>query len=287
METVEWPEWIDDPPQPAPPEYVTGERLRVAYINHATVLIQADSINILTDPIWSMRAGLVSWLGVKRVRAPGVKMEDLPKIHFILISHDHFDHFDIPTLKGLVQKDQPVIIAGFGVEKLLKSNGFSRVIALDWWQKYAQQALNLKITFVPALHSSGRMVFMNNKTLWGGFVIELPAGKIYFAGDTGFGDFIEAIKARFSNFRLTIFPIGNYEKRWFMKNQHMNPDDAVQAHRLLESKQSAGIHFGTFAEHPEQSVDAHEKDLRAALEKHNIAQSEFWILKFGEGKDVP
>ncbi len=286
METTSWPEWVDDPVQPKPPERVGDGGLRVTYINHATVLIQMDSLNILTDPIWSDRAGPYSWLGTKRVRSPGVKMEDLPRIDVILISHDHYDHLDLPTLHTLCARDQPLVLTGLGVKPLLESDGLSKVIQLDWWQEYVLKSSNMKFVFVPALHTSGRRIFEENATLWGGFIMEGAHGRVYFAGDTGYGGFLDKIKERYAGFRLTIFPMGNYEKRWFMKNQHMNPDDAVRAHMLLGSQQSVGMHFGTFVEHPEQTIDSHEKDLSEALKQHGVPASEFWILKFGEARDV-
>jgi L-ascorbate metabolism protein UlaG (beta-lactamase superfamily) len=286
MKTVEWPKWIDDPPQPAPISDVEADRLRITYINHSTLLIQMDGINILTDPIWSERAGPVSWLGTKRVRAPGVRLDDLPDIDIILFSHDHYDHLDIPSLKKIVENHQPVILVGLGVKRRLESIGSDSVIELDWWDEYKHPP-GTRITFVPSRHNSGRGMFDKNRTLWGGFVVEGTAGNVLFMGDTGFGDFLHDIQRKFPNFRLALFPIGSYEKRWFMKSQHMNPDDAVKAHKMLGVTQSVGIHFGTFKEHPEQAIDAHENDLKEALIKHRVPKSRFWILKFGEGKDVP
>lgn len=143
-----------------------------------------------------------------------------------------------------------------------------------------------KILLKTAMNSSGRWPLLGNKSLWGGYVVSNPEGNIYFAGDTGYGDFVDRINERFDRFRLTILPIGSYEKRWFMKNQHMNPDDAVKMHLSLKSKQSVGIHFGTFAEHPEQTIDAHEKDLAKAPDERRIDKSRFWVLKFGEGRNV-
>lgn len=286
METVAWPAWVDDPPQPKPMAQVEEGRLRITYINHATVLIQTDGLNILTDPVWSKRAGPVSWLGTKRVRAPGVSMADLPKIDVILISHDHYDHLDLRTLKELFERDKPQILVGLGVKPLLASDGLSRIVEMDWWQEHVIRPNGAKITFVPARHNSGRYLFGNNRTLWGGFIIAGKGGNIYFAGDTAYDDFLTDIKDRFGKFRLTVLPIGSYEKRWFMKTQHMNPDDAVKAHKLLGSKQSVGMHFGTFKEHPEQTIDAHEQDLSEALEKNRVSESAFRVLKFGEGIDV-
>jgi len=287
METVEWPEWVDDPEQPLPVPGVGTGSLRVTFINHSTVLIQIDSLNILTDPIWSFRAGPFRWAGSKRVRAPGVKMSDLPKIDIIIISHDHYDHLDISTLKKLKKSHDFSIFAGLGIRKILRSNGFTKIIEMDWWQKYTHEQSRVNITFVPSLHNSGRNLFFGNRTLWGGFVIQGSSGNVYFAGDTAYGQFLHQIKRKFNNFRLAIFPVGNYEKRWYMKSQHMNPDDAVRAHKLLKVKQSVGIHFSTFVEHPEQTIDAHEKDLLRALKKHHVSESKFWLLKFGEGRDVP
>jgi L-ascorbate metabolism protein UlaG (beta-lactamase superfamily) len=286
METVEWPKWIDDPPQPSPPARVEDGGLRVTFVNQATILIQMDGLNILTDPIWSMRASPSRWAGPKRIRPPGVRMEDLPKIDLILVSHDHYDHLDLPTLKILERRDHPLILTGLGVGKLLNRATFERVREMDWWEEHRHGSQGEIITFVPALHQSGRTPFLENRTLWGGFVIEGNAGRVYFSGDTGFGSFFEDIRNRFDGFTLTILPIGSYEKRWFMKNQHMNPDDAVRAHVLLNSGQSLAMHYATFAEHPEQAIDSHEKDLSEALERHGLSPEEFWLLKFGEGREV-
>lgn len=285
MDTVEWPEWIDDPPQPKPLPQVEGDNLRVTYINQATVLIQTNGLNILTDPIWSDFAGPVSWASAKRIRAPGIKFEDLPKIDIVLISHDHYDHLDIPTLKRIMKTSRPAIIGGLGIAERLEGLGSSEITTLDWWQEYGYSP-TVKITFVPARHGSGRGIFDANETLWGGFVIEAPAGNIYFAGDTGFGSFFKEIRQKFDCFRLAILPIGNYQKRWFMKSEHMNPDDAVRVHKMLNIKKSVGMHFATFAEHPEQAINAHEQDLQIALEKHKVSEDDFLILKFGEGREL-
>ena len=285
METVEWPDWINDPPQPPPVANIKKGELRITYINQATTLIQMDGINILTDPIWSERAGPFSWMGSKRVRAPGVKMEDLPNIDIILISHDHYDHLDLPTLEKLFKKHQPFVLVGLGVKRRLESIKQNDIIELDWCKEYTYST-DTKITFVPSLHGSGRGLFSGNETLWGGFVIEGSSGRVLFMGDTGFGDFLTDIQKRYPNFQSAILPIENYEKRWFMKTEHMNPDDAVRVHKMLNVTKSVGIHFSTFKEHPEQAINAHEKDLQTALEKYNIQESDFWILKFGEGREV-
>jgi L-ascorbate metabolism protein UlaG (beta-lactamase superfamily) len=193
---------------------------------------------------------------------------------------------DLPTLTKIALRDDPMILTGLGLKPFLEKRGVLKTVELDWWQTYKPANSELTITFVPALHSSGRWPLLGNTSLWGGYVISNQKGNIYFAGDTGYGDFVDKIHERFDRFRLTILPVGSYEKRWFMKNQHINPDDAVKMHIALQSMQSVGIHFGTFAEHPEQTVDAHETDLSEALDKRGIDQSRFWILKFGEGRIV-
>ncbi len=287
METVAWPRWVDDPPQPAPPERVGAGDLRVTYINHATMLLQLDELNILTDPIWSERAGPVSWLGTKRVRAPGVSFDDLPPIDVVLISHDHYDHLDLPTLRRIMDRHLPIVLAGLGVKRHLDDALAERTVELDWWQSHVDQARQVQFTFVPARHQSGRAPFRENVTLWGGFLINSPAGQVYFAGDTAIGSFLDELHNHITRLRLAILPVGSYEKRWFMQSQHLNPDDAVSIHCRLGAPLSIGMHFGTFAEHPEQTIDAHEKDLVAALHRHDVAAEQFRLLKFGESLAVP
>ena len=208
------------------------------------------------------------------MRAPGVKLENLPPIHLILISHDHYDHLDIPSLKKIVQKHNPVILTGLGVKQRIVSVLAKEIIELDWWDT---------LPFTKEM----KFPFDKNKTLWGGFIIHGGSGNVIFMGDTAYGEFVEELKAKDLQFRLAILPIGSYEKRWFMKNQHMNPDDAVRFHKHLNIEQSVGIHFATFNEHPEQTIDAHETDLTAALKKRSVPASEFWVLNFGEGRNVP
>ena len=287
---VEWPEWIEDPVRPIPPKQVENGELRITHINQATILIQINGVNILTDPIWSERASVVSWAGPKRVRAPGVKMEDLPRIDYILISHDHYDHLDIATLKQLTKKHNPILFAGLGVKRLLESAGMNGVIEMDWWQEYDSLPNDLKIIFVPARHSSGRGLLNRNRTLWGGFVIQSPSGNVYFAGDTAYGEFLTSLKERFGGFRLALLPLGHYEPRWMMRTVHMSPDDAVKLHKFMNSKQSVGMHYGTFhgfGGHNNERVDEHENDLQAAFKKYGVSESEFPVLGFGEGRDIP
>ncbi|MFC1481304.1 MBL fold metallo-hydrolase [Candidatus Neomarinimicrobiota bacterium] len=283
METVAWPEWIDDPPQPLPTASVGRGELRATYINQATVLIQMDEINILTDPFWSEKAGPASWIGAPRIRAPGVPLKNLPHINMIIISHDHYDHLDIPTLKLLVDAHNPIILVGLGVKARLSALKQARIIELDWWDEYPYN--DLMITFVPTRHNSGRGLFDDDKTLWGGYVLQGPQNRVLFLGDTAFGGFFEDLNHAFPDFRLAIMPVGSYEPYWFMGRAHMNPNDAVLAHQLLNVQTSLGIHFATLAEHPQQPLNAHEVDLAIALSENDIPPSNFILLGFGAGRD--
>jgi len=198
--------------------------------------------------------------------------------------------FAVPCLQAIIDEGHEVAAVITQPDKPKgrgKKMAMPPVKELDWWQEYLSASRDIKITFVPSRHYSGRTLFGNNRTLWGGFVIEGSEGKIYYCGDSGYDEFLNQIKERFGNFRLSILPLGNYEKRWYMKTQHINPEEAVLIHKLLESTQSMGYHYATFNEHPEQAIDAHEKDLSDALEKYNIPPTVFWVLGFGEGRYVP
>ena len=239
-----WPELVDAPPGPPPPERV--EDLRVSFVGHATVLVQQDGLNLLTDPVWSSRIGPISWLGAKRHRPPGLRFEDLPPIDVVLLSHDHYDHLDLPTLRRLEASfPNLTLIAGLGIGTFLKSNGISsKVIELDWWQ--STTVGNLEITATPAAHWSMRNPLAPARTLWVGFVLRGPAGLSYYAGDTGWGPHFGQIRERFGPMRLALLPIGAYKPEWFMSPQHIGPKEAFEAARLLEASTSIGVHFGTF-----------------------------------------
>lgn len=285
IKPVAWPEWIQDPSYPPPPLRVT-DGVRITHINHATLLLQVDGLNILTDPIWSERASPLSWIGPKRVRAPGLALPELPPIDAILISHNHYDHLDIPTLKELHARFAPVVIAGLGNRPSLESAGVHPVVELDWWQAY--DLGGLAIRFVPAQHGSARGAFDRNRTLWGGFVLESTgAGNIYFAGDTGLGPFASHIKQRYTDISLALLPIGHYLPRHMMRQVHMSPVDAVKLHLYLEADISIGMHFGTFhgiGAHNAEGVVQHETDLASALQRFQVAPAGFLTLGFGEGQ---
>jgi len=272
-----WPNWIDSEPGPAPPARIE-QGLNVTFINHSTTLIQTDGINILTDPVFSDRAGPVSFIGTKRVHAPGLRFDDLPAIDTVLLSHDHYDHMDLPTLKVLEKRYSPFFVAGLGNKKFLEKEGMKHVVELDWWER--TDIGDKAVHFVPAQHFSGRTPWGIDRTLWGGFVIEGSQGGIYFAGDTGFRNFFEKIHEKFPEIRLALLPIGAYEPRWFMSPIHISPDEAVSAHLLLKSSLSIGIHLGTFRLADEGINDPY-MNLNKAIREQGVEPEGFIILDPG------
>jgi L-ascorbate metabolism protein UlaG (beta-lactamase superfamily) len=284
-----WPaEALPVPPAPPPPERVAGGGLRVTFVNHSTVLVQVDGLNLLTDPVWSDRVGPASWLGVKRLRAPGLRLEDLPPIDAILVSHNHYDHLDVPTLRALSGRFGAPVITGLGNSELLRRKGIPGGVDLDWWQS-TPIAPGVTVTAVPAAHFSGRGLFDRDRTLWCGFVVEGPSGRVYFAGDTGRGPHFAEVRRRFGPVRLALLPIGAYRPRWFMSPVHVDPAEAVEAARVLEAGTSVGIHFGTFPQ-ADDGIEEPVRDLEAALgslRREGLAPPRFLALGNGESADVP
>jgi L-ascorbate metabolism protein UlaG (beta-lactamase superfamily) len=272
-----WREWVNAEPGPAPEKQVNQGELRITFVNHSTVLIQIDSVNILTDPIWSERASPVSWAGPRRVRPPGIRYEDLPPIDAVVVSHNHYDHLDIPTLTKLSADHQPQIFTGLGNDLLMKENQIKNIQQIDWWQNIELKN-RVTLTCVPAQHWSGRGFGDRMTNLWCGFVFKGTIGTIYFAGDTGFGPHFKMIAERYGPIDVALLPIGAFRPRWFMQSSHLSPSDAVQAHQILGAKQSIAIHFGTFNLGDDGETEAVDL-LKQEIKKSGVA---FHILDFGE-----
>ena len=245
--SLDWPDSVPGPTAPLLADRVY-EGIRYTFLTHSSLLVQTAGLNILTDPIYSERASPVSFAGPKRVRAPGIAFNELPDIDVVLLSHDHYDHFDAPTITQLLSHnksgEQPYFLAGLGVGAHLADLGVKRYRELDWDQHL--RFAGVDFWFVECQHRSGRGIFDQMTTLWGSFVIQAPAGRIYFAGDTAYSRHFQRQRRIFKDFRLAILPIGAYEPRWFMQRVHMNPKEALLAHHDLRSQHSVGIHFGTF-----------------------------------------
>jgi L-ascorbate metabolism protein UlaG (beta-lactamase superfamily) len=273
------PRFVSDVKQSVPPRAIEGTGLRITLVNHSTVLVQLPGCNILTDPIWSERASPFSWIGPSRRRIPGVAWGDLPRIDAVLISHNHYDHLDLPTLRRLATHGDSTFVVPSGVARLLRSEKLGPVHELDWGESASLAAFTAHC--VPAQHFSSRGILDRNKTLWCGYIIECGERTIYFAGDTAFGPHFAEIRERFGPPALALLPIGAYEPRWFMSPVHMGPEEAVQAHRILAAKTSVAIHHGTF-QLADEGIDTPRKQLLAC-----VKNEAFVALKNGEFADIP
>ncbi len=287
-ERQSWPNWVENDAHPAPTQRVNGDQLSATWIGHATVLVQTGGVNILTDPFFSLRASPFQFAGPKRVRDPGIALKDLPSIDLILLSHNHYDHMDLPALRRLVRLHDPVILTPNGNARIVNRwIRKARVVELGWHDPF-RYAPDVLVTPTPALHWSKRTFGDRNKALWSAFMIEAGERKVYFGADTGFGTgaHFAQTRDRYGAPDLALLPIGAYEPRWFMKAQHINPDEAVQAHKLLGAGASMAIHHATI-QLTDEAIDAPAKSLEVAKLEHGIRDIEFRAIGVGETWEVP
>ncbi len=278
-----------DAPFGTPPPNRVGDginvgKVRITFINHATMLIQTDGLNILTDPVWSERVSPFGFMGPKRARPAGIRLEDLPPIDVILLSHNHYDHLDVATLKTLVAAHKPRIFTTLGVGLLLEQEGIPIAGELDWWQS-CRLVDDVKLHCVPAQHFSGRGFSDRNATLWCGFVVaSATSGNIYFVGDSGYNVHFKQIREKFGAFRVAMIPIGAFRPEWFMSPVHISPREAVQVFQDIGAPLSIAMHYGTFP-----LADDGEREpvtaLHAALKTAGIDSTRFVALREGEGWD--
>ncbi len=269
-----WPRWVESDVSFAPATLSDGQ-LALTFVNHSTFLIQTSSQSVLTDPVWADRASPVQWAGPARAHAPGIPFDQLPRIDVVLVSHNHYDHMDLSTLRRLQTRCEPRIVTTLGNKGYLEARGVRGVTELGWWDTYDG------ITATPAQHFSARTPFDRNQTLWAGFVCTFGARRLFFAGDSGYYSHFRAIGARLGPLDVSLMPIGAYEPRWFMSAAHMNPDDAVRAHLDLGSPLSVAMHFGCF-QLTDEAIDEPVHDLRQALDTHGVRASAFRVLHPGE-----
>jgi len=254
----------------------------LTWIGHATVLLQVSGLNILTDPHYSQRASPVQWAGPRRVVPPGLAMEDLPPIHVVLISHDHYDSLDKQTVSRLRNRpggDQTKFFVPLGLKAWFEDEGIQNVSEMDWWEE--GHLGEFRIVPVPVQHWSKRGLSSRNDTLWAGWVVIAPQFRFFFVGDSGYSDQFKEIGKRYGPFDLAAVPIGAYEPRWFMKQHHINPDEAVRVHVDAASRRSVAIHWGTFIL-TDEPLDEPPVRLKKALMDQGIPPSEFLVLKHGE-----
>jgi L-ascorbate metabolism protein UlaG (beta-lactamase superfamily) len=277
----DWPESFPSPFRDRPPEAVAG--LRVALVGHATLLIQVAGLNILTDPVFVERASPVSFAGPKRVNPPGIAFEDLPRIHAVLITHNHYDHLDVASVARLWHRDRPRIVAPLGNDAIIRAEDEGIAVEARDWGETVDLGHDVAAHLVPAYHWSARGATDRRMALWCAYGLTTPAGVVYHVGDTGYGDgrIFAEMRARFGRPRLATLPIGAYEPRWFMQPQHMNPADAVQAMRDSGAEQALGHHWGTFRL-TNEGIEEPVQDLAAALAAAEVPAERFRALRPGE-----
>lgn len=275
-----WPKRIENTHQPRLARALPADAAAATFIGHATFLLQVGGMNLLTDPVFSDRVGPFNLGGPRRVRAPGVPFEELPPVQGVLLSHNHYDHADLASLRRLRRAFDPWIVTSLGTGRLLRKEGFRKVTELDWWENHPVGA-QLELTFTPAQHFSSRHAFDRDRALWGGFVLSTGARRVYFAGDSGYGEHFKEIGRRLHPIDLALIPIGGYKPRWFMRAAHVNPEEAVQVHLDLQARLSVAMHFGTF-QLTEEAIDEPIRDLRAALGHRDVPGSQFLVPEFGQ-----
>jgi L-ascorbate metabolism protein UlaG (beta-lactamase superfamily) len=278
-----WPTWAPSPYADRPPQRVERDQWRISYIGHASLLIQTAGRNMLLDPIWSKRASPLRFVGPKRVNDPGIAFTDLPPIDAVLVSHAHYDHLDIATLSRLATAHRPRVITPLGNDTIMRKR--DRAIAAEAydWGERVDLGAGIAVTLVPSQHWSARKLSDRNMALWASFVVETPAGRIYFVADSGYGAgrHFRHARERHGPFRLAILPIGAYEPRWFMREQHMNPAEAVQALADCGAELALGHHYGTF-QLTDEAIDAPLVALAEALAAANVSPARFRTLRPGE-----
>ncbi len=259
----------------------------VTWIGHASTLIQVGGSNVLTDPIFSERASPLAFVGPKRHLPPGLALAELPHIDAVIVSHNHYDHLDAPSIKALAAQagGPPLFIVPLGVKEWLANAGIVNAVELDWWRTARVGAV--EIVFTPVQHWSGRSLGDRMETLWGGYAILAPDFQVFFAGDTAYSRDFADIHARLAarqgagrGFDLALIPIGAYEPRWFMSAQHVDPTEAVQIHRDLVAERSIGIHWGTF-QLTDESLDEPPQALARAAHKAGLADDAFTVMAVG------
>uniref|UniRef100_F6PVG1 N-acyl-phosphatidylethanolamine-hydrolyzing phospholipase D n=1 Tax=Xenopus tropicalis TaxID=8364 RepID=F6PVG1_XENTR len=262
----------------------TENGIRVTWLGHASVMVEMDDVIFLTDPIFSQHASPLSFAGPKRFRGPPCSVEQLPKIDAVVISHNHYDHLDYNTVVGLNERFGTELrwFVPLGLLNWMQSCGCDNVIELDWWEQNCVPGHD-EVTFVftPCQHWCKRTPIDDNKVLWGSWSVLGPSNRFFFAGDTGYCAAFEEIGKRYGPFDIAAIPIGAYEPRWFMRSQHVDPEEAVRIHADVRAKKSIAIHWGTFALANEHFLDPPRK-LSEALERYGLNIDDFFVLNHGE-----
>ena len=284
-----WPRWIQDPAWPPPAPTVTPGHAALTFIGHSSFLIRlplpdGGVFSLLTDPVFSNRCSPSQRVGPRRARAPGLALQALPPVDAVLVSHNHYDHMDLASLRALHRRFGAPVITTLGNAAPLARAGVPGAAELDWWQ--ATQAGPAEITATPARHFSARGLRDRNCTLWAGFMVRIGNAQVFFAGDSGMGPHWHAIRERLGPSGIALLPIGAYDPRSIMRAVHMNPAEAVQARADLEAARAIGMHFGTF-QLTDEGVEAPVWELAAARAAAGLLPDAFDVLGCGETRELP
>jgi N-acyl-phosphatidylethanolamine-hydrolysing phospholipase D len=253
------------------------DKIQITWIGHSTFLIQVEGINILTDPIFNSISSPFKGLGPKRQSPPGIPFDRLPVIDAVLQSHNHYDHLDLYTVKKL--GDKPKYFVPLKLGQWFHDQKILNYVEMDWWE--ASMFKGIRIVSVPTQHFSSRSINDGNKTLWSGWVLETKLGKIFFAGDTGYSPLFREIRDNLGPMRIALLPIGAYQPRWLMKPVHMDPPDAVSAHKDLQAEQSIALHWGTF-KLTDEPLGEPPIYLKKVMKEASMSEDSFLVMKLGE-----
>jgi L-ascorbate metabolism protein UlaG (beta-lactamase superfamily) len=280
---AKWPAWAPSPHVDHPPVRVEGASWRISYVGHASWLVQTAGLNLLLDPMWSPRASPFRMVGPKRVNDPGIAFADLPPIDVVLVSHAHYDHLDLPTLSRLAAVHRPRVITPLGNDTIIRNHDSAIATQGCDWDQQVKISDGMTVTPVPTRHWSARNLSDRNMSLWASFVVEAAGGRIYFVADSGYGDgaYFRRARDRYGPLKLAILPIGAYEPRWFMRDQHMNPAEAVQALHDCGAETGLASHHGTF-QLTDEAIDAPLLALAEALKAGGIPAERFCTLRPGQ-----
>jgi N-acyl-phosphatidylethanolamine-hydrolysing phospholipase D len=270
----------------------------ITWVGHASMLVQAGGLNVLTDPVFSQRASPVQFIGPKRAQPPGLALADLPRVDVVLLSHNHYDHLDTDSVQAIAARSAAaglptLFLVPLGMKSWFASRGITHVVEMDWWDRQVYRGV--EFNFTPVQHWSARSLGDRSQTLWGGYAVFAPDLHWYFSGDTGYSKDFEDTRARFADrqglgqgggFDLALIAVGAYEPRWFMSGQHVNPAEAVQIHRDLGAKRSVGVHWGTF-ELTDESLDQPPRDLAQARTAQGLKDEDFSLMAIGETRVLP
>jgi L-ascorbate metabolism protein UlaG (beta-lactamase superfamily) len=288
-EKAAWPKHVANPPRTGPvAAHIAGDDLRVTFIGHATVLIQTQGLNLLVDPVFSKRASPVSFAGPARVNAPGLSLDELPRLDAILVTHNHYDHLDLAALSTLAAQNPCPVLTPLGNDRIMmRHDSAIKARTFDWGEAAALSS-GVRVHFEPCYHWSARGLRDRRMALWAAFIIETPGGNIYHIGDTGYakGEIFRAMRVKYGPPRLAILPIGAYEPRWFMRDHHVNPEEAVAIFEDCGARFGLAHHWGTF-QLTYEPIDEPPKRLAIALERAKIPAGCFQVKRPGEFFDVP